>query len=80
MARFYPHVTCRSTCSAMLAVMAVGCAMILAMSSLQMLPHLRAQFLSKSISLKLFQTIPEMLVGHTIMVSRHKASCRTFTC
>lgn len=33
MARFYPHVTSRSSRSAMLAVMAVGCAMILAMSS-----------------------------------------------
>lgn len=33
MARFYPHVTSRSSRTAMLAVMAVGCVMILAMSS-----------------------------------------------
>jgi len=33
MARFYPHVTSRSGRTAMLAVMAIGCVMILAMSS-----------------------------------------------
>ncbi|MGV1873799.1 hypothetical protein [Agrobacterium rosae] len=33
MARFYPHVTSRSSRTAMLAVMAAGCVMILAMSS-----------------------------------------------
>jgi len=33
MARFYPHVTSRSSRTAMLAVMAIGCVMILAMSS-----------------------------------------------
>ncbi|KQO80006.1 hypothetical protein [Rhizobium sp. Leaf262] len=33
MARFYPHVTSRSSRTAMLAVMVVGCVMILAMSS-----------------------------------------------
>ncbi|XUY29033.1 hypothetical protein RMR21_018360 [Agrobacterium sp. rho-8.1] len=33
MARFFPHVTSRSSRTAMLAVMAVGCVMILAMSS-----------------------------------------------